>query len=99
MTIRELHEQAMALMDAALVHRQREEPDEALSCFRRAFETENQAATEAVRLQVAEPTRSVLLRSAACLAFDCSRWREAENSSLSACRENRPNRLPKNFET
>ena len=78
MTIRELHEQAMALMDAALLHRQREEHDEALSLFRQAFETEKQAAADAVRQQVIEPTRSVLLRSAACLALDCSRWREAE---------------------
>ena len=78
MTIRQLHEQAMELMDAALVHRQRDEHDEALSFFRQAFETEKQAASEAVLHQVGEPTRSVLLRSAACLALDCSRWREAE---------------------
>jgi len=45
--------------------------------FREAFELERRAATALVDTQI-EPTRSVLLRSAASLALDCHDTREAE---------------------
>jgi len=45
--------------------------------FREAFELERRAATALVYTQI-EPTRSVLLRSAASLALDCHDSREAE---------------------
>lgn len=46
--------------------------------FREAFELERTAAETVAPFLDAEPTRSVLLRSAASLALDCSEHREAE---------------------
>lgn len=45
--------------------------------FREAFELERRAAMQLVDTQT-EPTRSILLRSAASLALDCREFREAE---------------------
>lgn len=46
--------------------------------LRKAFESERTAAEATAKLPNSEPTRSVLLRSAASLALDCSEYRDAE---------------------
>jgi hypothetical protein len=48
------------------------------SLFRQAFDLERQAAKAVADDHGAEPSRSVLLRSAASLALDCREFREAE---------------------
>ena len=75
-TIKELHRAAMEQTDLALAA-QREGGD-AKALFTAAFEFERQAAMLIAPKLDAEPTRSILHRSAATLALDCGHTREAE---------------------
>lgn len=77
-SIRELHKEAMDLAEMALVAKLRGDLTQANQLFRQAFEKESQAARLVPDEPSAEPTRSVLYRSAATLALDCREWREAE---------------------
>ena len=63
-----LAEQALAEVDTRVAQR----------LFRAAFDNERQAAEELAEAIEAEPTRSVLYRSAASLAADCGEYSEAE---------------------
>ena len=63
-----LAEQALAEVDTRIAQR----------LFRAAFDNERQAAEELAGTLEAEPTRSVLYRSAASLAADCGEYSEAE---------------------
>ena len=63
-----LAEQAVAEADARIAQR----------LFRAAFDNERRAAEELAEALEAEPTRSVLYRSAASLAADCGEYSEAE---------------------
>lgn len=78
MTVRELHTKAMAAADAAIAARRAEQPAQAL--FEQAFDFEQQALELLLQTEHrdSEPTRSVLARSAATLALDCGKHREAE---------------------
>lgn len=69
-----LHEEAMALADEA--DAARAAGKDASQLFFRAFQCE-WAAAQLVRL---EPSRSILLRSAATLAHECNRARDAEKA-------------------
>lgn len=90
MSLRTLHREAMAHADEALLARKRGNTAEALVLSRAAFEKEKQAAmTLAVDVD-AEPTRSVLFRSAATLALDCHEEREAEQLVAMALAGNPP---------
>ncbi len=73
----ELHETAMELADRALMARHKGYIDQAVALFREAFEKERNAASS-IKDETVEPTRSVLLRSAASLALECGEFREAE---------------------
>ncbi len=73
--IKALHRRAMEQTDLALAARLRGEPDQA-SLLLRAYELESKAALLADGQP--EPTRSVLLRSAASLALDCNLIAESE---------------------
>jgi hypothetical protein len=72
--IAELHRKAMELTDEATLRKLRGQSAEGL--LRSAFEAERSAALGVDRNL--EPTRSVLLRSAASLALECGEPREAE---------------------
>jgi hypothetical protein len=73
--VNDLHHQAMASAEQAFIAKWRGELEIALVHFRRAYELE----AEAARLVVyTEPTRSILLRSAASLAYHCGEMRESE---------------------
>ncbi|MFP4172587.1 MAG: hypothetical protein ACLFV4_06715 [Candidatus Hydrogenedentota bacterium] len=76
--IEELHSQAMEAADQALLARRRADEAGAEASFAKAYEWESQAARLAVEENVPEPSRSVLLRSAATLALDAGKTREAE---------------------
>ena len=67
--VRATHRQAMEQTDLALAARRQGDEVLALRHFRQAYELEAQAAAAFTRLD-AEPTRSVLFRSAATLALD-----------------------------
>ncbi len=71
-----LHDEAMRHAQEAHLARNSDDEEAALACFRRAFEMELQAVR--AYFGGTEPTRSILLRSAASLAMECGEWREAE---------------------
>ncbi|MDX2286096.1 MAG: hypothetical protein NW241_18150 [Bacteroidia bacterium] len=73
-----LHEEAMNVAEHAFLQRRRGLAQEALELFRQAFELEREAALLMAGNLDAEPTRSVLLRSAATLAMHAGSYREAE---------------------
>ncbi len=77
-SIRKLHKEAMDLAEMALVAKLRGNLTQSDQLFRQAFEKESQAARLVPDEPSAEPTRSILYRSAATLALDCGEWREAE---------------------
>lgn len=77
--INNLHEKAMELSDNAFIARRRGDKQLSLELSRRAFELECEAAYALKDDKSAEPTRSILFRSAASLAIDCSEYRTAEN--------------------
>lgn len=74
----DLHRQAMALADRAMVEAIKGNRDAALGFYRDAFVLEREAANEALSAKLGEPTVSVLHRSAATLALDAREEREAE---------------------
>ncbi|MBD1857481.1 MULTISPECIES: hypothetical protein [Leptolyngbya] len=76
--IQTLHQQAMDLAEAAAVARLRGAIEQATQLTRQAFEQETQAANLIASVLDAEPTRSVLHRSAASLAIECGELRAAE---------------------
>jgi len=78
MEIQELHTKAMDLADQADTLKRQGKDEEANSLYRQSLEAESDAAHAARRLQIGEPTESVLFRSAASLAFCTKDYREAE---------------------
>jgi hypothetical protein len=73
-----LHQEAVELIDQAVVARQRGDVSVGLELARSAFVKERAAADLVAAQLDLEPTRSVLHRSAAVLALECSEFREAE---------------------
>ncbi|MDX2243350.1 MAG: hypothetical protein NW224_21935 [Leptolyngbyaceae cyanobacterium bins.302] len=88
--IQTLHQQAMDLAEAAAVARLRGASEEAVQLMRQAFEQETQAAALIASILDAEPTRSVLHRSAASLAVECGEIRTAERLITTALSGNPP---------
>ena len=66
-----LHQDAMNYAEKAILARRRGQHYTASAAFRRAFELEDRAARMAVDWDVAEPSRSILIDSAASLAREC----------------------------
>lgn len=87
--VAELHHQAMSLADRADEANRKGEGQAALALFRQAFDLERRAAESFVS-RGEEPTRSVLLRSAASLAIGCHEYREAERLIATALVGNPP---------
>jgi hypothetical protein len=73
-----LHQEAMALVDQAVLARLQGNHIQATEFTRAAFERERTAAERVASQLDLEPTRSVLHRSAAVLALECAELREAE---------------------
>ncbi len=88
--IQSLHKQAMDLAEAAAVARLRGTLELAAQFTRQAFEQETQAAALIASALDAEPTRSVLHRSAASLAIECGELRMAERLIATALSGNPP---------
>ncbi|WP_225894005.1 hypothetical protein [Atlanticothrix silvestris] len=76
--IQELHQQAMNLAEMAQVAKLRGDLPLASQLSRQAFEQERSAAELIAGDLAAEPTRSVLHRSAATLGIDCGEIHTAE---------------------
>jgi hypothetical protein len=77
-TVNDYHEHAMELADRALEARRRGNGKAAQEYFQEALADERRAAEMVAPDLDAEPTRSVLHRSAASLAVECGELREAE---------------------
>jgi hypothetical protein len=77
-TIQERHLEAMELCDKAESARAKGDHARAKRYFKRAFESEREAAALVATDHTFEPTRSVLHRSAATLAIECGEPRAAE---------------------
>jgi hypothetical protein len=88
--IQTLHQQAMDLAEAAAVAQLRGAIEQATQLTRQAFEQETQAANLIASVLDAEPTRSVLHRSAASLAIECGELRAAERLIATALSGNPP---------
>ncbi|WP_373540116.1 hypothetical protein [Chamaesiphon sp.] len=88
--IQTLHQQAMDLAEAAAVARLRGSVEQSVHLTRQAFEREVQAATLVASDLGAEPTRSVLHRSAASLAIECGELQAAEHLIATALAGNPP---------
>jgi hypothetical protein len=88
--IQTLHQQAMDLAEAAAVARLRGSIKQAVQLTHQAFEQETQAAALIANTLEAEPTRSVLHRSAASLAIECGELQTAERLIATALSGNPP---------
>jgi tetratricopeptide (TPR) repeat protein len=84
------HQQAMDLAEAAAVAHLRGAIEQAAQLTRQAFEREIQAANLIASDLDAEPTRSILHRSAASLAIECGELRVAERLLATALSGNPP---------
>jgi hypothetical protein len=76
--IERYHNLAMDLAEKALIAKSRKNIKESRLLFLKAFANESTAA-RLISSTDLEPSRSVLQRSAATLALDCEKYREAEN--------------------
>ena len=75
---KEVHFKAMLISQDAFVLAVHGKQDEAIPLYEQAFELERQAALSLLNIENVEPTRSILFRSAAALAMECHRYRDAE---------------------
>ncbi|AKG20389.1 hypothetical protein [Calothrix sp. 336/3] len=91
--IQEKHTTAMDLAEAAIVAKLRGDLEQASLLTRQAFENELAAAELIVNQLDAEPTRSILHRSAATLAIDCGELKIAERLIATALSGNPPEEI------
>jgi hypothetical protein len=91
--VREHHRRAMHLAEKALAARAAGYCEQADKLFRDALDLERHAAEAVASDLAAEPTRSVLYRSAATLALDCGELREAERLIAVALAGNPPDEI------
>ncbi|NEO86247.1 MAG: hypothetical protein F6J87_18620 [Spirulina sp. SIO3F2] len=82
--IQDLHAQAMNLAEQAELAKLRGATADYQQCLHQALQLEQQAAQLIAPDPAAEPTRSVLHRSAATLAIDCGELQTAEKLIITA---------------
>ncbi len=87
------HTAAMDLAEAAFVAKLRGDLEQASKLTRQAFENERAAAELIANQLDAEPTRSVLHRSAATLAVNCGELQAAERLIATALSGNPPTEI------
>ncbi len=88
--VKDLHHEAMRLVDEAEAARRHGNLQMAGERLRQALDRERQAANLVAADWAQEPTRSVLHRSAAALALECGDPREAERLIATALSGNPP---------
>lgn len=84
--IKTLHREAMALAEFAIIAKLRGDEEAFVDATTKAFELEREAALLLDNSD--QPTRGILLRSAATLAMDCRKFEEAERLIHLALSEN-----------
>ncbi len=91
--LNDLHTKAMDLMELALLEKRRKNNSKSKQLFEEAYQLERQAAMMMTSQYTIEPTRSVLFKSAACLALDIEDYREAERMIAFALSGNPPHEI------
>jgi hypothetical protein len=91
--IHELHQQAMDLAEMAQVAKFKGDLDQGAQLFRQAFNREASAAELIANNFAAEPTCSILYRSAASLAIDCGEFYRAKHLIKAAQQGNPPTEI------
>jgi hypothetical protein len=91
--IKYIHRQAMEHSDLAITARMKGDEQAAVGHVVAAYELEAQAANALLNDLDAEPTRSVLFRSAATLACDCGRYTDAAKLVYRALAGNPPSEI------
>ena len=76
--VNRLHDEAMKWTDEAYLAKRAKNLAEAKSYYKKAFDLEKEAAMLLVMNYEIEPTRSVLFKGAASLAFNIENFREVE---------------------
>lgn len=90
--VNDLHNRAMDEAEYAFMARRRGDEEQARQHFRIAYELESEAAL-IVAETTSEPSRSVLLRSAASLAYNCGKYLEAEKLIVEGLHGNPPKEI------
>lgn len=83
-TVKDLHRQAMQLADLGHAARREGKPEIAREHFAKAYRLERAAAEQLFTRLDAEPSRSILLRSAATLAVEANQFVDAEQMVCTA---------------
>jgi len=91
----QFHDEAMQLADQAFDKEKKGNHAEAKKLFLQAYENERSSAMILVNQFEEEPSRSVLFRSAAWLAFHAGRYREAERMAAFGLSGNPPGLIEK----
>lgn len=91
--VKELHQLAMDFAEKAFKAKLETDPDKAEDLLRDAFKRESEAANLLANDLAAEPTRSILHRSAASIGLDCGEFREAERLIAAALAGNPPEEI------
>lgn len=91
--VQQLHREAMDLAERAAMAQEDRDTDRSRDLLARAFKLEREAAEQISERYELEPSRSVLLRSAAALALDCGEVREAERLIAKALVGNPPSEI------
>lgn len=76
--LRSTHRQANLLAQEAWMAKEKGQFNRSLDLYQKAYQLEKEVAQGYLELLDAEPTRSIILRSAAVLAKECGELREAE---------------------
>ena len=82
--IEQLHHQAMDWAEEAFVAKRNGRQEEAVALFKQALALETEAAATFLPEQVSEPTRSILYRSAASLAYHAQEYTRAQQLIMQA---------------
>lgn len=93
MSITELHNCAMALADEADILKRLGRKQDAKEKYAESYRQEKDAAILAMKNNVEEPAISILLKSAACLAYDAELLRECEQLIGLALSRDLPNEI------
>ncbi len=96
--VNELHSKAMDIAESAFFAKRKGSHNEAKRLSNKAFEYELEAALLLVDQLEVEPTRSILFRSAACLAFDAEQYSQAEKMIDYGLKGNPPNEVKNELE-
>lgn len=92
-SIEQLHREAMNLAELAFAAKLKSDLAKREELVKRAFKLESKAAELVAQDLSAEPTRSILHRSAASLAIDCGRLRDAERLVATGLAGNPPDQI------